>query len=61
MVVKLRKFKSAFTLSSFACCAVHGLLTHSFSVCMVSGALFFGAIVATSIAWLSGWFTSAQA
>ena len=57
---QVEQVKSAFTLSSFACCVVHWLLTHNFSACMVSGALFFGAIVATSIAWLSGWFSSAQ-
>jgi hypothetical protein len=33
---------AAFMLSSFACCAVHWLLAHNFSVYMVSGALFFG-------------------
>ena len=60
LVVKLSGFKTVFTVSSLAYCTVHWLLTHNFSVYMVSGALFFGAIVATSIAWLSGWFSSAK-
>jgi hypothetical protein len=60
LVAKLSKFKPAFALSSSAYCAVHWLLTHNFSVYMVSGALLFGAVVATSLAWLSGRFSSAQ-
>jgi hypothetical protein len=42
LVARLSKFKTAFTLSSFACCAVHWLLTHNFSVYMVSVSLLFG-------------------
>jgi len=60
LVAKLSKYKTAFTLLSVAYCAVHWLLTHSFSVYMASGALVFGAIAATSIAWLSGWFSSTK-
>jgi hypothetical protein len=36
---KLSKFKTTFTLSTAAYCAVHWLLTHSFSIYMASGAL----------------------
>jgi hypothetical protein len=60
LMARLSRFKTVFTLASFAYCAVHWLLTHSFSICMVSGALVFGATVATSIAWLSGRFSSSS-
>jgi hypothetical protein len=58
LVVKLSGFKTVFTVSSLAYCAVHWLLTHNFSIYMLSGALVFGAIVAMSIAWLFRWVSS---
>ena len=60
LVAKLSRVKSAFTLSSVAYCAVHWLLTHNFSAYAVSGALCFGALVATSVAWLSRRFSSTK-
>ncbi len=60
LVARLSKYKTAYTLSTVAYCAVHWLFTHSVSVYMASGALVFGAIAATSIAWLSGRYSSTK-
>ena len=60
LVVKLSGFKTMFTVSSLAYCAVHWLLTHNFSIYMLSGALVFGAVAAMSIAWLFRWVCAAQ-
>jgi hypothetical protein len=58
LVAKLSRFKTVFTVSSIAYCAVHWLLIHTFSIYMLSGALVFGAVAAMSIAWLFSWFSS---
>jgi hypothetical protein len=59
-VARLGRFRTTFTLSSLAYCAGHWLLTHNFSIYMMAGGLVFGAIAATSIAWLAGWFPSGK-
>jgi hypothetical protein len=58
LVARLSRFKTVFTVSSITYCAVHWLLTHTFSIYMASGALVFGAVAAISMAWLFRWFSS---
>jgi hypothetical protein len=53
MIDKLSKFRIAFTLSSSGYCAIHWLVSHNFSVFVFSRALFFGAIAAMAVVWLS--------
>jgi hypothetical protein len=53
LIAKLSTFKIVFTLSSSGYCAIHWLLTHSFSTYVFSGALVFGAVAAMVVAWLS--------
>ena len=57
-IAKLSTFKIVFTLSSSGYCAIHWLATHNFSIYVFSGALFFGAIAATTVAWFSKRFSS---
>jgi hypothetical protein len=52
LIAKLSTFNFVFTLSSFGYCAIHWLLTHSFSTYVFSGALVFGAMAAMAVAWL---------
>lgn len=58
LIAKFSRFRFVFTLSSFAYCAVHWLIVHSFSIYVFSGALIFGLAAATAVAWLSDWFSS---
>jgi hypothetical protein len=53
LIAKLSTLKIVFTLSSSGYCAIHWLLTHSFSTYVFSGALVFGAVAAMAVAWLS--------
>jgi hypothetical protein len=53
LIAKLSTFKFVFTLSSSGYCAIHWLLTHSFSTYVFSGELVFGAMAAMAVAWLS--------
>jgi hypothetical protein len=56
LVAKLSHLKLMFTLSSTGYCAVHWLFVHNFSAYVFAGALVFGALVTTAVAWLSRWF-----
>ena len=51
------RLKIVFTLSSSVYCAVHWLVTHDFSIYVLSGALVFGVVAATAVAWISFWLT----
>jgi hypothetical protein len=61
LIAKASRFRFVFTLSSSAYCAIHWLVTHSFSIYMFSGALLFGVIAtmaAMAAMWLSDWFST---
>jgi hypothetical protein len=59
LIATLKKFKVMFTLASSLYCLTHWLMvTHRFSIDVLSSALVFGAIVATAVAWLSDRFSS---
>jgi hypothetical protein len=59
VIAKLSKFRIMFTLSSSLYCLTHWLMvTHSFSIYVLSSALVFGAIAATAVSWLSDRFSS---
>lgn len=56
VVARLSHLKLMFTLSSTGYCAVHWLFAHNFSTYVFAGALVFGALVTTAVAWLAKWF-----
>ncbi len=59
VIAKLSKFRVMFTLASSLYCLTHWLMvTHRFSIDVLSSALAFGVIATTAVAWLSGWFSS---
>ena len=60
MIAKLSRFRIMFTLSSTGYCAIHLLVTHSFSFYVFSGALVFGAMAVMAAAWLSECFSASS-
>jgi hypothetical protein len=60
VIAKLSKSRVMFTLSSLYCLAHWLMVTHSFSIYVLSSAPVFGAIAATAVAWLSDRFSSSS-
>ena len=60
LIAKLSGLKFVFTLSTSGYCAIHWLVTHSFSIYVFSGALVFGALATTVAACLAAWLSSSS-
>jgi hypothetical protein len=61
LLTRLSHFKPVFALSSLVYCAVHWIVSQSFSIVVFLGALVVGVLVATVVAWLSDWLSSSSA
>jgi hypothetical protein len=57
-LAKLSRFKILYMVSTSGYCAIHWLVTHSFSFYILSSALVFGAVAVMAAAWLSDWFST---
>ncbi len=57
-LAKMSRFRNLYTLSTSGYCAIHWLVTHSFSFYILSSALVFGAIAVMAAVWLSAWFSA---